>query len=74
MSASRAAATIAATQTTEAKKKRKRIEPAVSAHTATVSSDVETINVEEEEDDAKSPSTTTVPPTEMPGKATAMEG
>jgi hypothetical protein len=49
ISASRAVATIAATQTVEAKKKkRKRVGPTVSADTTTVNYDVETINVNEE--------------------------
>jgi hypothetical protein len=75
MFVSRAAATIAVTQTAGAKKKkRKRAEPSASADTTTVSSDVEIINVEDEEDDAKSPSATMVPPAEMPRKATTMEG
>jgi hypothetical protein len=53
-----AAAIIATTQTAEAKKKkRKRTGPAVLADTATVSSGVETINIE---DDAKSPRVTAV--------------
>jgi hypothetical protein len=55
--ASRAAATFIATQTAEAKKKKwKRTGPAVSTDTATVSSGVETIDVGDDEDDAKSPS------------------
>jgi hypothetical protein len=41
------------------KKKRKREGPTVSVDTTTVSSDVETINIEEEEDDVKSPNAST---------------
>jgi uncharacterized protein (DUF1800 family) len=36
-------------------------------------SDVETINIEEEEDDARSPSAAMMPPTETPSKVTAAE-
>jgi hypothetical protein len=74
MSASQAAATIAATQTAEAKKKkRKRTEPAVSANTATVSYGNETINVDDDEDDAKLPSTVTDPSVGTPHKAASTE-
>jgi hypothetical protein len=55
------------------KKKRKRVGPTASADTTEVSSDVETINVEDEEDDARSPSTATAPSTETPHKVVAME-
>jgi hypothetical protein len=72
MSASRAAATIAATQTTDAKKKRKRTGPIVSADTVTVSSDVETIYIEEE-DNTKSPGAATTVPAEMPRKVAVTE-
>jgi hypothetical protein len=73
MSASWAVATIAATQTAEAKKKkRKRDGPTVSSDTTTVSSGVETINVEEEED-VKSPDMATVPHAETPPKVAATE-
>jgi hypothetical protein len=66
---------IAATHTADAKKKkRKRTGLAASADMTTVSSSVETINVEDEEDDAKSPSTATVLPAETPRKATTTEG
>jgi hypothetical protein len=67
MPASRAAAIIAATQTAEAKKKkkRKRTRPAVLADTATASSGVETINIE---DDAKSPRVTAVPSAGRPAR------
>jgi hypothetical protein len=67
-------ATIATTQTAKAKKKSKRVGPAAPANTAAVSSGVETINVEEEENEAKSPSAATVSPPEMPRKAMATEG
>jgi hypothetical protein len=59
ISASWAAATIAATQTTEAKKKkRKQNRSTVSVDTTTVSSDVETIEFDDKEGDTVSPSTT----------------
>jgi hypothetical protein len=74
MSTSRAAATVAATQTAEPKKKkRKRTGPTVSTDTTTVSSDVETINVEDEEDDTKSPSEATIPSAGTPRKAASTE-
>jgi hypothetical protein len=73
-STSRAAATIAATQMTEAKKKKqKRTGPVVLADTATVSFGIETINVDDEEDDAKSPKVATVPSAETPRKAASTE-
>jgi hypothetical protein len=57
--ASRAAAMIAATQTAEAKKKkRKRTRSTVSVDTTTVSSGVETIEVDGKEGDTESPGTT----------------
>jgi hypothetical protein len=74
MSTSKAAATITATQTAKAKKKkRKKTGPVVSTDTATVSSGVETINIDDEEDDAKSPDVVAAPSTEMPRKAVSME-
>jgi hypothetical protein len=74
MSASRAAATIAATQTTEVKKKkRKRVGSAVSVDMATASSDIETINAQEEEDDAKLPDAAVVAPAKTPRKVAATE-
>jgi hypothetical protein len=74
MSASRATKTIASTQTVEAKnKKRKRVVPYVSSDTVTVSSGVETINVDDDEEDAKSPDMSTVLLAKMPRKATAVE-
>jgi hypothetical protein len=45
----------------------------VSSDTATVSSDVETINVEEEEEDAKLPNVVTVPPAKTPRKVAEEE-
>jgi hypothetical protein len=64
---SRVADTIAATQTTEAKnKKRKRIRPTVSVDMTTISSGVETIDIGDEEDDAKSPGATTTPSARTP--------
>jgi hypothetical protein len=72
MFASRAAATITATQTAEAKKKkRERDGPVVSSDTTTVSSGIQTINIDEEEEDVKSPDMATVPPAETPRKVTA---
>jgi hypothetical protein len=51
-----------ATQVTEAKKRRgKRTRSAVSADTTMKSSDVETIDVEEDEGDVQSPKATTAP-------------
>jgi hypothetical protein len=80
MSASRAAATVAATQAAESKKKkkkkkkRKRAGPTVSVHTTTGSSDVEIINIKEEEkDDVKSLSASTEQATETPRKAIVVE-
>lgn len=77
MSASRAAATVAATQAAESKKKkkrkRKRAGPTVSVHTTTASSDVEIINIKEEKDDVKSLSTSTEQATETPRKAIVVE-
>jgi hypothetical protein len=70
MSASRAAATIAITLIAVAKKKRKRVGPAMSADTVMVSSRVETINIEDDEDNTKSPSKAMVPPAETTHKAT----
>jgi hypothetical protein len=70
----RATATITATQTAEAKKKkRKRIGPAVFADTATVSFGIKTIDGEDEEDDTKSPSATTVPSPGTPCKEASTE-
>jgi hypothetical protein len=48
--------------------------PTVSAKTTMVSSNVETIDVDEEEDDAKLPSAPKVLPTDTLRKATTMEG
>jgi negative regulator of sigma E activity len=74
ISASRFAATIVSTQTAEAKKKKpKRIGLAVSVVMATVSSGIEIINVDDEEDDAKSPSAMTAPSTGTPRKAASTE-
>jgi hypothetical protein len=65
---------ITATQTAEAKKKkRKRIGPAVFADTATVSFGIKTIDGEDEEDDTKSPSATTVPSPGTPRKEASTE-
>jgi hypothetical protein len=74
ISASRAAATTAATQTVEAKKKkRKRTRSTVLVDTTTVSSSVETIEVDDEEGDAESPGATTAPSAGTPHKAVSME-
>jgi hypothetical protein len=73
MSASRAAATIAATQTMEAKKKRKRTGLTVLVDTTTVSSGVETIDVDNEEGDVESPSATATPSAGTPLKAASLE-
>jgi hypothetical protein len=74
MPASRAATTIAATQAVESRKKRKRAGLVVSADTTTASSDVETINVEEnEEDDTKSPNALTERAAQMPRKVVGGE-
>jgi hypothetical protein len=74
MSASRAAATIAATQTAEAKKKkRKQTRSTVSVDTTTVSSDVETIDVDNEEGDIESPSATVAPSVGTPCRAASPE-
>jgi hypothetical protein len=45
----------------------------VSVDTTTVILDVETINIEEEEDDAKSCSAVSVPATDTPCKATVVD-
>jgi hypothetical protein len=45
----------------------------VSSDTATLSSGVEAINVDEDEEDAKSPDVVTVSPTETPHKVAATE-
>jgi hypothetical protein len=66
MSTSRAAVTIAATQTAEAKKKRKRTWMTVSVDTTTVSSDVETIDVDNEKGDTESSSATAAPSARTP--------
>jgi hypothetical protein len=63
--ASQAATTIAATQTAEAKKKRKRTKSTVLVDMTTVNSDVETIDVDEE-GDVESPSATAAPSTGTP--------
>jgi hypothetical protein len=71
---SRAAATIAATQTAEAKKKkRRRSRPAVSVDAATVSSGVKTIEVDDEEGDAESPGAMAAPFAGTPRRATSTE-
>jgi hypothetical protein len=73
MLASRATATIAATQAAEAKKKRKRTRSMVSVDTTTVSSDVKTTEVDDEEGDAESPGATGAPSAGTPHRVTSME-
>jgi hypothetical protein len=74
VSASRAAATIVATQTVEAKKKkRKRTRSTMSVDIAMVSSGVETIEVDDEEGDAESPSATAAPSVGTPRQAVSTE-
>jgi hypothetical protein len=71
VSASRTAASITTTQTAEAKKKkkRKRTRSTVSVDTATVSSNIETIDVDDEEGDVESPSATVAPSVGTPRRA-----
>jgi hypothetical protein len=74
MSASWAAATIAATKTAEAKKKkRKQTRSTVSVDMTTVSSNVETNNVDNKEGNVKSPSTTAAPSVGTPRRAASPE-
>jgi hypothetical protein len=74
MSASRATATIVATQTAEAKKKkRKRTRWTVSVDTTTVSSDVETFDVDNEVGVIKSPSATAAPSAGTPRRMASPE-
>jgi hypothetical protein len=74
ISASRAATTITATQSAEAKKKKqKRTRSTVSVDTTIVSSDVETIEVDDDEGDTESPSATAAPSAGTPRKAASME-
>jgi hypothetical protein len=73
VSASRVAASIAATQTAEAKKKkRKQTSSTMSVDMATISSDVETIDVDDEEGDVKSPSTTAAPSAGTPRRVVSL--
>lgn len=72
MPASLAAAMIAATQAVELKKKRKRTDPVVSVDTTITNSDVETINIEEE-DGMKSASTSADQAAQMPRKVVREE-
>jgi hypothetical protein len=66
----RAAATIPTTQTAEAKKKKwKRTRSTVSMDMNTISFGVETIQVDNEEGDAESPSTTAGPSARTPRRA-----
>jgi hypothetical protein len=73
ISASRDAATIVVTQTVEAKKKWKQTRPTVLVDTATVSSGIETIEVDEEEGDAESPIATVAPSVGTPRRVASME-
>jgi hypothetical protein len=73
MLTSRATATIAATQAAEAKKKRKRTRSMVSVDMTTVSSDVKTTEVDDEEGDTESPGATGAPSARTPHRATSME-
>jgi hypothetical protein len=74
ISASRAAATITETQTAEAKKKkRKRTRPTESVDMATVSSSVETIEVNDEDGDAESPGAIVALSTGTPCRAVSTE-
>jgi hypothetical protein len=71
---SRASATIAATQTADAKKKkRKQTGSTVSVDTNTVGSGVETINADDDEGNAESPSATTAPSAGTPRRAASPE-
>jgi hypothetical protein len=72
--ASWAVATIAATQTAEAKKKkRKQTRSTVSVDTTMVSSGVETIEVDDNEGDTESPSATVAPSAGTPRKVASTE-
>jgi hypothetical protein len=75
ISTSRAATTIAATQTAEAKKKkkRKRTRYTVLVDTTTISSGVETIEVDDKEGDVGLPSATVAPSVGTPRKAASTE-
>jgi hypothetical protein len=74
MSASRAVTTIAATQTAQAKKKkRKRTRSTVSVDTTTISSDIETIDIDNEEGDMESPSATITPSAGTPRRVASPE-
>jgi hypothetical protein len=73
ISASRVAASIAATQTAEAKKKkRKHTRSTVSFDMTIVSSDVETIDVDDEVANVESPSTTAAPSAGTPRRAVSL--
>jgi hypothetical protein len=74
ISASRVTTTIAATQMAEAKKKkRKRTRSTVSVDTTTVSSNVETIEVDDDKGDTESLSATAAPYAGTPHKAASIE-
>jgi hypothetical protein len=74
ISASRATATIAATQTADAKKKkRKQTKSMMLVDTTMVNSGVETIEVDDNESDAESPSATTASSAGTPRKAASVE-
>jgi hypothetical protein len=73
ISALRTAATIAATQTAEAKKKRKWTRSTVSVDMTTVSSSIETIEVDDDERDTELPSAMAAPSAGTPRKAASTE-
>jgi hypothetical protein len=74
ISSSRAVSTITAAQTAEAKKKkRKWTRSTMSVYTTTVSSGVETIDVDEDEGDVESPRSTAAPSVGTPRKAALTE-
>jgi hypothetical protein len=70
---SQAASTIAATQTAGAKKKRKRTRSTVSVETTMVDSGVKTIDVDDDEGDAESPSATVDPSAGTPRRVVSPE-
>jgi hypothetical protein len=60
------------TQAAEVKKKRKQTRSAVSADTTTISSDIDTIYIYDEEGDIESPKATTAPSAGMPRRAPSL--
>jgi hypothetical protein len=68
----RVAASIAATQTAEVKKKKRNpTRSTVPVDTTTTSSDIETIDIDDEEDDIESPRETVAPSAGTPHRAVA---